>query len=244
MQCVIAMFRFYPLFCFLLIFLGACSLQEKTPSSPEAFYKKALQYKEKSNYPKALETVTQLRQQFPYSSYNAKVRLLLGDIYFEQKKYSLAATVYKRSLLIHPQEQRFYVLNQLGLCHLRQLPSTPDRDISKADPALEYFQELINSSKSNPYKEEAKKQKRFLLDLKAKKEFIIASFYIKQGLEKAALSRLNHIIQTYPESSVISEALVSAYDLAGKLKKPRELYRKQLEEKFPHLLKTKNQKGV
>ena len=146
--------------------------------------------------------------------------------------------------MIHPQQKRAYVLNQLGLCHLRQLPSTPDRDISKADPALEYFQELINSSKSNLYKEEAKKHKRFLLDLKAKKEFTTASFYIKQGWDEAAFSRLNHIIQTYPESSVISEALVFAYDLAEKLKKPRELYRKQLEEKFPHLLKNKNQKGV
>ena len=242
MQCVELMFLFRALACFLLV--CGCSLQEKKPASPAEFYEKALKYKEQSNYPKALETVTQLRQQFPYSSYNTKVRVLLGDIYFEQKKYSLAARVYKRFLLIHPQEKKAYVLNQLGLCYFHQLPSTPDRDISKADPALVYFQELLSLSEENPYKKAAEKHKEHLINLKARKQFITASFYIKQGLQEAAFSRLNHIIQTYPESSVLSEALVSAYDLAKKLKKNPEVYRKQLEDKFPHLIKDKKLSGV
>ena len=221
---------------FPFLFLG-CSLKEKNVSTPEKLYKKALSQKQEKNYPKALETLTQMREQFPYSSFNPKARLLLGDIYFMEEKYTVSAEVYKRFRLIHPHTKKAYVLNQLGLCYLRQLPSTPDRDISKADLALRYFRELLDLSIETPYKKEAAKHITFLLNLKAKKEFITASFYVKQGLQEAAFNRLNHVIQTYPESSVTSKALLSAYTLAKKLERDTESYKKRIKKDFPHLLK-------
>ena len=242
-KCLFLLFRkkiltavfFFPL---AVLFFSGCSLNEKTPKTPAAFYKKALQEKEQSRYAKALKTLSGMRKQFPYSSYNRKARLLLADIYFEEKKYPLAAEVYKRFLQIHPHTETAYVLNQLGLCHLRELPSTPDRDISEADKALAYFQKILNLPETHPYIKEAEKHKAFLLDLKAKKEFITASFYIKKGWLKAAFQRLAHLIKNYPESSIISEALLSAYDLAKKLNKNPEPFQKQLKQKFPHLLKS------
>lgn len=199
-------------------------------------YKQALSLKKKKNYSKALEVLNQMREQFPYSSYNPKARLLLGDIYFMEEKYTVSAEVYKRFRLIHPQTKKDYVLNQLGLCYLHQLPSSPDRDISKADTALIYFKELLNFPEENSYRKEAEKHIVFLKDLKAKKEFITASFYIKKGWKEAAFYRLNHVIQTYPESSITSKALLSAYDLAAKLQKNTESYKNKMKSKFPHLL--------
>lgn len=218
------------------LFLG-CSLKEKNISTPEELYKKALSQKQEKNYPKALDTLHQMREQFPYSSYNPKARLLLGDIYFLERKYPVSVEIYKRFRLIHPYTKKAYVLNQLGLCYLRQLPSSPDRDISKADMALRYFKELLDLSEKNPYKKEAMKNISFLMNLKAKKEFITASFYIKRGWQEAAFNRLNHVIQTYPESSVVSKALLSAYVLANKLEKNPEFYRNKIKKSFPHLLK-------
>lgn len=219
---------------------GCSSIKEKKSPTPGELYEKALSLKKKKNYPKALEVLTRMREQFPYSSYNPSARLLLGDIYFMEKKYTVSAEIYKKFRLIHPQTKKDYVLNQLGLCYLRQLPSSPDRDISKADTALIYFKELLNLPKKNPYRQEAEKHIAFLKDLKAKKEFITASFYIKRGWEEAALNRLNHVIQTYPESSINSKALLSAYNLAKKLKKSTESYKSKLESNFPHLLNGKN----
>ena len=219
-------------------FLSSCSLQEKTPETAAAFYKKALLEKEQNRYPKALETLNGMRKQFPYSSYNRKARLLLADIYFEQKKYLLAAEVYKRYLQIYPHTETAYVLNQLGLCHLHKLPSTPDRDISEAEEALFYFQKLLSLPEKHSYIKEAKKHKTFLLDLKAKKEFITASFYIKKGWLKGAFQRLVQLIENYPESSVISDTLLSALDLAKKLNQNPKPFEKQLKQKFPHLLKS------
>ena len=227
-------FWFFLLGFFLLS--GGCSIQEKKSSTPEGLYKEALLQKQKKNYSKALETLNQMREQFPYSSYNPKARLLLGDIYFMDEKYSVSAEVYKRFHLIHPHTKKAYVLNQLGLCYLRQLPSSPDRDISKAEPALLYFRKLLNLPMGTPYKKEATKHIAFLQDLKAKKEFITASFYIKRGWQEAAFNRLNHVIQTYPESSITSKALLSAYTLAKKLQKSTEPYRNKMKAHFPHLL--------
>ena len=224
--------------------ISSCSIKEKKLSSPKAFYEKALKYKKQSNFQKALETLNKMRQQFPYSSYQTKARQLLGDIYFEQEEYALAADIYKRFSLIYPETNKAYILNQLGLCYLHQLPSTPDRDISKAAPALDYFQKLIYLPGDHPYKKTAKKHKADLLNLKAKKEFMIATFYLKKGWDEAAFNRLNHIIRLYPKSPLISEALFSAYTLAKKLKKDSESYKNRLEKQFPHFLKHKNPKGV
>ena len=221
-------------FSFLGFLFLSCSIKEKKPSKPVELYEKALSQKKKKNYPKALEFLNQMREQFPYSSFNSKARLLIGDIYFLDEKYAVSAEAYKRFRLIHPQTKKDYVLNQLGLCHLRQLPPSPDRDISKADTALMYFKELLHFPKNNSYRKEAEKHIAFLQDLKAKKEFIIASFYIKRGWKEAALHRLNHVIQNYPKSSIAPKALLSAYSLAKNLQKGP--YKNRLKTNIPSLL--------
>ena len=185
---------------------GGCALKAKKPVSAAALYKQLAEEKQAKRYEAALETFEQIRKNFPYSSYNPQIRLLLGDIHFEMEKYEAAGEVYKRFLRIHPNLKTAEVLKKTALCYMRRLPSSADRDISLADPALKYFNDLLNLPGKSNHKEEAKKHIKRLLDMKAEKEFLIASFYIRRGLRQAAAGRLKGLIQSYPESPFANKA--------------------------------------
>ena len=113
-----------------------------------------------------------------------------------------------------------------ALCYMKRLPSSADRDLSAADPALKYFNDLLKLPEESEHKEEAKKHIQKILGMKAEKEFLIASFYIRRGLGEAAEERLKALIQDYPESAFADKArkllpLASAAGGTGKEDKGR-----------------------
>ena len=191
---------------FLLAGGGACAHKAKKPLSVSVLYERALEEKQDKRYEAALKTLEQIRKNFPYSSFNPKIRLLLGDIHFEREKYEAAAAVYKRFLRIHPNLNAAEVLMKTALCYIKRLPSSADRDLSAADPALKYLNDALELLKESDRKEEAKKHIKKLLDMKAEKEFLIASFYIRRGLQAAAEGRLKALVQDYPESAFAGRA--------------------------------------
>ena len=203
-----------PFFLIALFFLSVVSCshtKKKEPVTAKAVYEKALKEKESKQYISALETLRNLRKRFIYSGYSAKAHLLMGDVYFEMRDYGPAESEYQRFLKIYPDGKRDYALYQLGLTYLKRLPATADRDISHADKALKYFNDLKSLKDPGPYKKQAEKHIRFLQNFKAEKEFKIASFYKKRGRRQAVLRRLKNILRLYPESPLISKALFLAW---------------------------------
>ena len=198
-----------------LPFLLSCSHTQKgETTSAKSIYELALKQKEKSRFVEALETLRKLRKHFVHSSYSARARLLMGDIYFEMADYTLAEEEYKRFLKVYSLDKKDYALYQLGLTHLKRLPKTADRDISHAKKALKYFRELESLKGSNPYKKMAQKHIHFLLSLQAEKEFKIAVFYKRRGRKDASIKRLEYIFHQYPKSPLIPKALLLAWQMS------------------------------
>ena len=225
---------FMPFFLTVLIlpFLFSCSHTKKEETvSAKAIYERALKQKEKKQFVEALETLRKLRKQFIHSSYSARARLLMGDIYFEMEDYSLAAKEYKRFLKVYSRNKRSYALYQLGLTYLKRLPRTADRDISHSTKALEYFHELQKLKKPGPYKKKSQEHIDFLLSLQAEKEFITASFYKRRGLKEASLKRLEYLFRQYPKSSFTPKALLLAWEMSEG--KNAKRFKKRLLKEFP-----------
>ena len=179
----------------------------------------------------ALETLRKLRKQFIHSSYSARARLLMGDIYFEMEDYALAAKEYERFLKVYFRGKRGYALYQLGLTYLKRLPDTADRDISHSEKALKYFREAQSLKNHGPYKKMAQKHIQFLLSLQAEKEFITASFYKRKGWTAASLKRLKYLFHRYPKSSLIPKALLLAWEMSEGEKALQ--FKKKLLREFP-----------
>ncbi|MCY4512789.1 MAG: outer membrane protein assembly factor BamD [Bdellovibrionales bacterium] len=217
---------------FILPSLFSCShTQKEEKASAKATYEKALKQKENRQFVEALETLRKLRKQFIHSSYSARARLLMGDIYFEMEDYPLAAQEYEKFIKIYSSKKRGYALYQLGLTYLKRLPSTADRDLSHSKKALSYFRELQNLKKPDPHKKMAKKHIHFLLSLLAEKELLIASFYERRGWKEAAMKRLEYLLHQYPNTPFIPKALLLAWELSeGKNTKK---FKNRLLKEFP-----------
>ena len=142
----------------LIIAAAGCAHKAKELPSAKAYFKKALEQKEKERYPQALETLQELRKKFVYSAYAGQARLLAADIHFAMENYSLALESYQSFRKIYPFTKTAYVLHRLGLSCARQLPSRPDLDISIGESALEYFQALLSLKADSPYKKEAREE--------------------------------------------------------------------------------------
>ena len=179
----------------------------------------------------ALETLRKLRKQFIHSSYSARARLLMGDIYFEMEDYALAAKEYERFLKVYSRDKRSYGFYQLGLTYLKRLPGTADRDISHSKKALKYFREVQSLKKPGPYKKMAEKHIQFLLSLQAEKEFIIAAFYKRKGWRAASLKRLEYLFRQYPKSPLTPKALLLAWEISEGKKALQ--FKKKLLREFP-----------
>ena len=103
----------------------------------------------------------------------------------------------------------------MGLSFYKQLPSTIDRDLSVADRAILYFDEVINSYSASPYVKEAQEHKTKALKMLAEKEYYIGNFYFIREKYDSALGRFEGLIARYPglgqDAKALYGAAVSAY---------------------------------
>jgi outer membrane protein assembly factor BamD len=90
----------------------------------------------------------------------------------------------------------------------------PDRDQQKTREAVEKFNEMLRAYPRSALRPEAEKRLNEALDRLAKHEHIVAKFYAKRGSHTAAVQRLNHLIDTYPN---FTERDAAFFDLGNSL---------------------------
>ena len=214
--------------------LTGCAHNPKAPLSAKGHYEKALKQKEGGKPAQALETLQELRKNFVYSPYARPARLLTADIHFAMENYQQALEGYQSFQKIYPSVQAAYVLYQLGQSAARQLPDRPDLDLSIGDLAIKYFQALLNlPSGAGDYKKKAADGIKAIRLMKAEKEFKTAAFYKRRGWKKASLKRFGELIERYPESPLLPQALLHGFQLAEDLGQPSDSFKKRLLKGFP-----------
>lgn len=217
------------------LFFAGCANSSKTEkrAGPKAYFDKALYYKERGNYPKAFENLKKLKQRFLYSSYNKKALLLTADIYFAQKKFALAVQSYKKRLSLYPEDQKSYVLYQIGMSYKSQLPDRSDHDLSPAEPALKAFERVLKLKADSPFKQKARAAKREILNKMADRELKTALFFKTQGWNRAGFGRVQYFIKKYPESPLMPKALLTGFQLARRFGKNPEKLKDRLIKGYP-----------
>ncbi len=216
--------------CFASFF--GCTHSEKIKKlSSKKYYELSVKYKKEGKLSKSISTLEELKKHFPYDSYSSLASLLIADIHFEQKNYPLATGLYTKFQKIYPKTKSQYIHYQLGRSYFYQLPTSPDKDLSKGELALQNFQPLLK--KSSPYKKEAQKYVKKINNLKSKKALQAALFYSRKNWNQSAFIKLQSLLKEYPKSSSTPKALLHSYKLAKKLKKKSNPFKNRLLKEFP-----------
>ncbi|MBK7889807.1 MAG: outer membrane protein assembly factor BamD [Bdellovibrionales bacterium] len=195
----------------LLCCIGCSSVEKYDSSTPEGAYKIAEEYEADERYEESVAKYSEVKNKHPYSRFAVMSELKIADVQFKREAFIEAQFAYQTFKDLHPKHPQIdYVTFRLGLSYFNQLPSTTDRDLSLADKAILYFDEVLTSYGQSSYAAEARAKKADALKMLAEKELYIANFYMMKKQYDSALGRFEGLLKTYSGTGVEPAALYGA----------------------------------
>ncbi len=162
---------------------------------------------ENGKYSKALEKFEKIKDYYPFSKYAILAELKIADAHYKRQEYEEAIFAYENFEQLHPRNEAIpYVIYQIGRSYYDRL-STPDRDPTAAQKALEAFQRLIKRFPQDKYAGRAGEHIDTCQKMLAGHTYRVGLFYYKSKHYKAALQRFLSIISDYPDVGYHQQAL-------------------------------------
>lgn len=195
----------------LVLAVGCSSADKFDTSTPEGAFKRAEQLVQDERYDEAIQQFGEVKNKFPYSRLATEAELKIADVNFDREAYIEAQSAYQLFKEMHPKHPRSdYVTYRLALSYFNQLPSTVDRDLSLADRAILYFDEVASSYPNSEFAEDARQKRQEALRKLAGKEMYVAEFYAKRDQYGSALKRYEAVLKSYPNLGFDAAALYGA----------------------------------
>jgi outer membrane protein assembly factor BamD len=191
-----------------LLALAGCSHVQKTEEKPAAvLMEEGLSEFNKENYHAAIETLTKIKDWYPFSKHAITAELKIADAHYELKHYEEAIVGYESYVNLHPRNEWVpYAIYKTGRCYLDQLGKI-DQDQTSAQKAHDTFQRILKQFPESDYAKEAEAGIRACRKSIIAHELYIAKFYYKAKNYKAALKRFQGILSMYPDVGIQHEAL-------------------------------------
>jgi len=181
----------------------------------DRLYAEAKEAMDSGYYLKAVGYFEYLETRFPFGVYGQQSLLNLAYTYYKTEDYESATSACDRFIRLYPQNHYAYYLRGLANFNTgkgfteRFLPlDSSQRDTSAALQAFHDFVELGKRFPDSQYMEDARKRMIYLRNLLAQHEIHVITYYMRRGAYIAAANRARYIIENYPRTPSVPEALV------------------------------------
>lgn len=176
--------------------------------NPEREIKKCIKLSDKKHFKEAVECMEVFKSHFPKSQWGIEAELYIGDNYFRQKDYLLAADSYQAFIKLHPANPKVdYAYYKSGLSYLKQTPKAIDRDQEYLPNAIADLEIVKRNFPESPYYSLAKTYLTEARTKVAKRHFYIGRFYYRTGEYLAAIPRFQEIADNYKDSGLAEKSL-------------------------------------
>ena len=216
--------RFIPCICTVFLLLGGCAWfgdkdgDEAKNWTVERLYSEAKGALDSGYYSKAVEYYEFLETRFPFGVYGQQSLLDLAYAYYKTEEFDSSIAACDRFIRLYPQNTHVdYAYFLKGLVNFnrgkglteRFLPiDSSQRDQGAALTSFQAFSELLEKYPQSQYAEDAKKRMVFLRNRLARHEIHVADYYMKRGAYLAAVNRARTVVETYPRTPSVPDALV------------------------------------
>ena len=188
------------------ILLSHCTPKEQ-PKTPEEYLQAGNRQLQSKRQGQAREYFQELLEQFPESAYKADAQFKIAEALYQEGNYLEARFEYQKFLELYPAHAfASRAQFQLGMCSF-QTVQKHDRSQQSTQEALQAFRLLRRKYPQDPLVPLAEARIRLLRDRLARREFAIARFYYRKGAYHAAIGRFLNLIQVYPTTPDLAEAL-------------------------------------
>ncbi|MGH8752255.1 MAG: outer membrane protein assembly factor BamD [Burkholderiales bacterium] len=214
------------------LLLNGCFLfsdKEDTATIPASeLFAKAKDDMNDGNYEQAIKKFEVLESRYPYGKYAEQAQLEVAYAYYKSEDAASTVAACDRFIKLHPSHPSVdYAYYLKGLANYNEnlglVANIVREDIAERDPktareSYDTFKELTTRFPGSRYAEDAGARARFLLNSLAQHELYVARYYMQRKAYVAAANRAQAVLQSYPQSPAIEEALlimVQAYDAMG-----------------------------
>lgn len=186
--------------------------------SPEVLYNQGLANLNAGKVTEASRKFAAIDRQHPFSDYARKALVMNAFVNYRQGATEEAITAGTRYLNLYPEsEDAAYAQYIVGLAYAKQIPSVT-QDQRAATKTIEAMQNVVNKYPDSEYVEDAQTKIRFARDQLAGKEMQVGRYYLERKEYLAAITRFRTVVEQYPATNQIEEALarlVEAYYAMG-----------------------------
>jgi outer membrane protein assembly factor BamD len=208
---------------FLLLSVVSCSSTVKDTNTPEGAFQAAEEYDKDELYDEALQKFSEVKNKYPYSRYAAEAELRIADIHYKREAWIEAQNAYQLFKDLHPKHPKIaYVTHRLAMSYFNQLPTTIDRDLTVADKAILFFDDVIKNYDKSEFVEEAKTKRAEARKMQGEKMLYIAEFYYIRDIYDSALLRYETLLKDFTAEGFAPKALlgagISAFEIGERAK--------------------------
>ncbi|MEN3792076.1 outer membrane protein assembly factor BamD [Fulvimarina sp. MAC3] len=174
---------------------------------PEVLYNQGLANLEGGNLGEASAKFRAIDRQHPYTDWARKALVMGAFTSYRSGDYEEAINATKRYLSLYPgTEDAAYAQYIMGLSYWRQIPDIT-RDQTAAGRTAQAMRAVIDDYPDSEYVADAQTKLRIARDQLAGKELQVGRYYQERSEYVAAINRFKNVVEVYPESRQVEEAL-------------------------------------
>lgn len=201
------------------LLLAACSStpDSKGILSEQGYYNAAQKSLKYGNFETATKHLEALESHYPVGAFTEQAQLDLIYARYKHIDYPGAVVAAERFIRLHPLNAQIdyaYYLRALANfeidkdAFLRFVPlNTAHRDLSSSRLSFDNFKELVTRFPKSAFAADSRQHMIFIRNQLAENEMYAGRYYVKRGTYIAALNRARWIIENYPNTPQIPEAL-------------------------------------
>jgi len=213
--------------------LAGCSTLSELIEKPdekktvEEFYKDATEGFAEQQWDIAIENYEKLKAFFPYGAYAEQSYLELSYAYYKYDEPESAIRELEEFIRLYPKHTQLpyaYYLRALSADSVTKswldnfVTDPASRDTKSAERAFSYYSELTQLFPDSEYTGAARERLIVLRNQMARRELLVAQFYMERQAYNAAISRAKIVLEKYPRAASTGDALqllINAYDKMG-----------------------------
>jgi outer membrane protein assembly factor BamD len=208
--------------------LNACTSTPKPEKSERQLYEDARNSLKYKNFANATQALEDLEAKFPFGKYAEQAQLDLIYARYGSLNLDGAIVAADRFIRLHPQSPNVdYAYYMKGLANYNLDLSLTSQyfpiDLSTRDPgamrqAFSDFSQLTTLFPSSQYAPDAKQRMIAIRNRLAAYELHAARYYIRREALIAAANRAAYVVENYPETPSVEDALIMEVELYNHLK--------------------------
>ncbi|MGO7423918.1 outer membrane protein assembly factor BamD [Rhizobium ruizarguesonis] len=185
---------------------------------PDELYTQGLANMKAGNMAEAARKFDAIDRENPFSEWARKALVMSTFVKYRQGRLDDALASGNRYMSQYPKSQdAAYVQYLIGLTYSKQIVDVT-QDQRASAKTIEAMQAVIDNYPNSEYVDDAQAKIRFARDQIAGKEMQIGRYYMERKEYLAAISRFRIVVEKYPNTNQIEEALarlVEAYYAMG-----------------------------